>query len=302
MDTQVEKKTFKITPKNIIIISLVCFILLCISVTSQLTFTVLKQSKIYNGVYVNGISAGNMSTGQLAALLKTSLLDKDPNKQLEVKAGNYSEKMSFSDINVKYDVENAVQEAFSVGRSGNIFKRIYDIIASSNKNIQLTAPYTYDKKVVEDRVNSLINKSQVNVKEPDLVIQEDKVIIKTGHHGTGFDKIKLMDEIDENIKNSKSAFIVATIINTPPDKINVDTYMSKINTSAKDASIKVENNGVKVIPEVVGRSIDKSTLSAIISDLEKTEDTERVLPVAFTRPSISSDDINAMLFRDTLYT
>lgn len=300
MDPQVQKRLFKLTPKKIVTVTLLTFLLLVLAVSAQLIYTVLKYDKVYKGVYVDGIYASGMSTEELKDLLNKNYEDKVNNSQVTLNIGKNSEKIGFSDINVVYNVQDAVDKAYNIGRTGNVFERVYDIVETSfnSKKVELTS--SYNKEKLQQIINSLYEKTLVKVKEADLSIQSDRVVIRSGHHGENIDKDKVLAEIENSIKECKSEAINVPVIETAPSRINVDEYIKKINVEASDASIKIENNSIRITPHVVGKNVDKTTFVNIVSELGKTEDTEKVLPVISVQPKVRTEDIHVKLFKDTL--
>jgi vancomycin resistance protein YoaR len=67
-----------------------------------------------------------------------------------------------------------------------------------------------------------------------------------------------------------------------------------------NATFKIENNKLTVVPEVIGRSIDKNELAACIKEIENKDDAEKVLPVKITQPEETSATIYSKLFKDQL--
>ena len=302
MNPEMQKRLFKLTPKKIVAISLVTFILLAVATAGQLSYMALKYNKIYNGVYINDLPIGGLLSGDLTSLLNKDYQDKAKNLELELKSKGKSVKLEYSDLNITYDIPTAVDKAYSVGRTGNVFQRLFEIANSSSPNKKLSIPFSYDKQKVESAVNSLYTQTLVPVKEADLLIQDDKVILRSGRHGENIDENAVLAAVDDSIKACKGGAVDIPTTVTAPSSMDIDDYYKRINQDKVDATIKVENNKVTIVPHKIGRNIDKPTLVSIASELEKTEDTEKVLPVTFSMPALKTEDINAKLFKDTLAT
>lgn len=300
MSPDTQKTLHKVTPKKIVMISLISFVLLMLAVSSQFAYTLLKSEKIYNGVYIDGVSVTGLSVDELKNVLNKKYQDKVDKNDIEIKTPTASEKISYSDINVVYDISGAVSKAYSVGRTGNIFDRLYKIAQSAFQQTKIELPVSFNKEKVENIISSLYNKTSINVKEADLLIQDDKVVIRSGHHGESIDKSKTFSDVENTIKACKDGTIEIPVINAPSNRIDTESYFNKINLEVKDAALKVEKNNVTVVPHIVGRSIDKQALISIAGELEKKENTEKILPVIFIKPKLTTEDAYASLFKDTL--
>ncbi len=302
MNIEINKRLFKFTPTNIVTVSLICFIFIMLAVTAQITYSILKFDRVYKGVYINDLNVANLSRDELSVMLKDKYQSKVKDSALSLKSQDKFERLSFSDMGVSYNIEEAVKSAYGVGRTGGLFQRLYDIYKTGKEVRRFELSYTYDGKKVEDAVQSLYDKTFKSVKNADLLIQADKVTIRSGHHGQNIDKKAVISEIENHIKALNVETLKIPVVTTPPNHINVDDFYTQINRETKDAQPKVENNNVTVIPEVTGRSIEKSTLSAIAAELDKTEDVEKILPVVFTAPKLTVEDVKKSLFKDTLGT
>lgn len=302
MVSAIQKRFTEFSSNRIILISIISFILLMLVITAQISYTILTYDKIYKGVFIDEYPVGGLSQEELSNTLKRDYQDKISDLSLALEANNASETINYSEIRLKYDIQNTVEQAFSIGRNGNVITRIKEIINSARNGIKVNIPYSYDKTKVENIVESLHAKTLVSVKEADLLIQDDKVTIRSGNKGQNIDMNNAIKEIDENIRKAKGGTLKIPIVFVSPSKIDIEDYYGRIQSNVKDASFKVENNKVIIIKEAAGRSIDKSALAAIIHELQNTVNTERILPVIFTKPQITVDTVNAKLFKDTLST
>lgn len=302
MDAEVQGRVAKPFPKKIAVFSLVAFILLMLAIASQVTYTVLKNDNVYKGVYINDIDVAGLSREEITDLLKTRFQDKAKDNEVLFTAKDQSEKISLSDINLSYDIDAAVEKAMEVGRSGNIIGRLSSIVKTSKEPVKIPLTSRYDENKVKSAIDSLYSKTLTPVKEADLSISNDKVILYSGHSGESIEKEKLYTEIDTLIQSASGGKLEVPLVKIPPAKIDVEAIYGKVSQQPVDATAKVENNSVSVVPHVVGRSIEKSSLEAIASELDKTENTEKVLPVVFTQPKVTSAMASANLLKDTLST
>ncbi|HHW00928.1 MAG TPA: vanomycin resistance protein VanB [Clostridiaceae bacterium] len=289
--------------KNIvIIISLFVFILLMLSIASQFLYAILKNDSVYNGVYINNISVGGLTESSLKELLEKEYIEKADNIEVVLKAENLSHTFKFSDIGVSYDIPETIDKAFSIGRVGNIFHRLKEIydVGKNGRTIEIVP--SYNKEELESIVQSLYDKIFVPVKEAELLIEEKRVILRSGRQGKSIDKQAVIAQVEELIKSFKGGTIEIPEVITKPADIDVDDIYKQISLEAVDASATVENNKVVMIPHVMGRKIDKAKLASIVSELNNSENTEKVLPVTFVTPAITLEEAQKLIFRDVLAT
>jgi len=302
MQGEVQNQTKKGINRKAIVITLVSIIMISLAISAQLCYMVLKDERIYKGVFIDNLYVGGLTKQQASELIKTNYQDKIQDLEIFITAGDNHETLKFSEIDVHVDVNDTVNKAFAIGRTGNIFDRFSEILEARSNNPVINVVFNYDKEKVEEKIQSLYDKTFIPVKEVELIIQDDVAIVRSGHHGESIDKDLLLKEVENHIQQLKGGNINIPIETTKPAKMDVEDFYKKISREAQNAYVKVENNKVTVIPEVIGISVKKSDLALIAKQLEEREDIEMVIPVEKVIPEITEKDINNKLFKDTLYT
>jgi vancomycin resistance protein YoaR len=302
MSIELQKQPRNTKPVKIFIVSLIVFILLMLAITGQFAYAALTNDKIYNGVFVNDLDTSGFSKSELSSLLKENYENGFRETEVILQAEDKTKKILYSDFDVELNISEAVEKAYEIGRNGNIFSRCYQIFSAAREYVAIDIPVSFNREKLEDIVDSFYNETLVNVKEADILIQDRRVVIRSGHSGKHIDKTALISQIESFINAYKGGTIDVPVIITPPHKVNVDDLYNQINLEPKNATFKVENNNVTVAPYVVGRSIEKSALIAIAEELNENEDFEKELPVQFIQPEITTDYAKSALFRDTLAT
>lgn len=302
MNAEVQRKPFSLTSKKVIVVSLVTFTLLMLAITAQLSYVMLIYDKVYKGVYINNIHVGGMSKTELTATLKEQYEDTVADSKITLKVGDINYSISFADINVVYGVDSIVDSAYYVGRTGNIFERMAEISKIGKENLKLDMSVSYSKEKLENSVNEFYNKTYVEAQDPKLTIEPTRVSLRSGHRGRSIDKAAVMAQSEKAVITGSHEPILLQWVEMLPAKMDVEEYFKQINQEPKDAAAKVVNNTLSYEPPVPGRSIDKTSLAALIAELEKTENKEKVLPVTYTQAKLSIEDIQAQVLKDTLMT
>ncbi|HHW47694.1 MAG TPA: vanomycin resistance protein VanB [Clostridiaceae bacterium] len=288
--------------KNFVFISIIIFILLMLAITAQFVYAVLKYDNIYKGVYINGINAGGYTATELETLLNKNYKDSLNDLEVTLNVKNISEKFSFSDIGVSCNIQEVIDKAYSIGRSGNIIKRLRELLEVRKNGMQVNINITFDREKLAGIIQSLYDKTFIPVKEADLIIEEDSIKLRTGHHGESIDKDYVMSEVEKLVNSFEGGVIDVPLIITNPAKISVDDLYKRIKRDPVNAYPKVVNNKVEIVPHVPGIEIDRSYLESVVAELENIEDIEKELQVSFITPEITTEKANELLFRDVLAT
>lgn len=291
----------QISTKKTIFIVLICIFIATFSIVS-ITFAEIKSDRVCKDVYINDINVGNLTKSELAEILEINYQNKVQNVGIILKHKSSMVKFKYADIDLKYDIETAVNQAYSHSRTGNILNKLIHVLPTINKGTIIKLPISFDKGKVEEIVNSFEKKELREVKEAELIFEGDEVKLRSGIMGEIVDRDKIMTEIMKAIMECKDISIEVPIINIGPQKINISELYTQINREPMDASIRIQDYEVEIVPEIMGISVDKTILTDIVSQMEKLDGAEKLLPVQLKAPDLTAQEINAKLFKDKLST
>lgn len=298
---EIPKKNFK--PKNKILFVLIIVISLLFAMSSIYSISTLAYNKSYDGVSINNEKVGKMSRSDLKSILTAKFSDKAKNLKVVLKYKDKLKEISFAEIDVKYDIDKAIDDIMSAGRHGNIFNRLMEVSSLKKSGKLIEMNYSYNSDTLKNIIENFNSETIKYAKDTDLLIEDSKVTIHIGHPGESIDTESVYKAIDDSIKScTGTEHDVPTII-TPPNSIDVNDLYTKISTEPIDATAKLdENNNISIIPHTKGRSIDKAELVSIINEIEKKYNTHKVLPVKFVESKVSTSLFSSSLFKDTLAT
>jgi len=299
MDVNLEKKNVK-SMSRILLIILSVVILLTFAVFSNVIYSILRNEKIYKGIYVDNINASDLLPKELYDRLEAQYKNEFNNIKIKIKAGEYQTEYLLKDFDYKVNIDDVVEKAFSFGREGNIFNRLSEILNISFNEKIIYTEISYSEDKVELAVNSIYNQVYVPVENPDLEIQNDMVYINSGHHGRSIDKNLLKDEIIKFINSRKNASIEIPIIVTQKEKVDLDSMYEKINFDPINATTKVENGKLVVVPHKDGVKVDKEVLKNAIDKINNNENITEKIKVTLIPPEITQEYMSQNMFRDVI--
>lgn len=118
-----------------------------------LIFQKINYNSVYPGVIVNGINLGGMSKNQIEALFAKKN-DSIKNKKFIFSDGkNKVATVSAQGINFGYDQKLISSQAFSIGRSDDMFTNIYLILKAYTSGVYLPVTYRYS----QENLNALLS-------------------------------------------------------------------------------------------------------------------------------------------------
>ena len=284
--------------KRIILVVSVITALIIISFISTI-FAVLNinNEKIIKGVSISGIDVSGLTKEEAKEKLD-EIYSVKKEKEIEAKYQEYENTLNPTLMEVNYDTEKAVNNAYLVGRKQNIFLSNYGIlftlIKKKNIDVEMTLNEEETKKIIEDIGANLPG----ILVESNYSIEGNELIITKGKAGVVVDTDSFLKKIKTKLNdiNEKDDYIEISVINKEPDIIDIDKIHEEVYTEAKDAYYTKEP--FSVYPEVEGVDFDVEEAKKILQE----DKDEYVIKLKITKPKVTLDQIGKEAFPNKLST
>ncbi len=282
-----------------IIIGIVVLILIVLALTLSTIFAIInsRTNKIVKGIFIENVYVSNITEEEAKQIL-TELVEKTMQNEIVFKYKEIETPITYEALEVNFDIESAIKEAYSLGRSGNIFENNFEILRTwiNGKNIQLK--FNFDENVIKQVCENINNSSADAIVEASYYVENDKLIITSGKKGIKVNEEELMQTVNNTIKlNSDSSIIIdVQVAEVEPSPIDLEKIRSEIYKEVKDAYYT--NDPFTIYPEVNGVDFDIENAKSIISESKEQYE----IPLIITKASKTVQDIGTEAFPDLLAT
>lgn len=299
-----ENKELDFPKNNNIKIDLILILIAIIVITLALCSTMFavinrKSSKIVKGVSISNIDVSNLTEEEATKKLEEVYGSKSE-KKIYLSYGEFDSSITYEALEVKYQIENAIKQAYNIGREGNIFQENFEIIKTWCKNININMEVTIDNDMINQIAQNINNSIDGAVVQPSYYVENDnsKLIITSGKEGVKVDEKKLLEEIykvlDENTDDEQK--IEIPVVQDIPEKINIEKIHDEIYKEVKDAYYT--KDPFTIHPEENGIDFDVEATKAILQE----EKPEYEIALKITKPKKTVKDIGTEAFPDLLAT
>ncbi|MBR5157758.1 MAG: VanW family protein [Clostridia bacterium] len=290
----------KNTLRNVYITVAICVAVFIVAIAVVFGFSAatLSSDKIYQGVYIGDLSVGNMTPDEAkTAVLEHYTIDTDSN--LNLICGDEKRTISVESLSPAIVPDDAVNEAFSLGRTGSVFAKLKDI----NRIKKETQTVLFEPSLNEDVLLEAIRSISEIVNEPEsensFEITDNELIIKRGHGGKIIIEENALKDIKQNLLQTGEHTVTLTPEMVNPEPLTADLISEKVCGEAQDASYTVENYKLTIVDEKIGVTMDKAEAERIIS--ASNDDIIRI-PITTHTPEITAEELRSTLFADRLGT
>lgn len=259
----------------------------------------IKNTKMIKGTTVSNIDISNLTKEEAVEKLN-NIYGTKAEKQIYLTHGEYETSTTYEALEVKYQVDDAVEQAYENGRVGNIFQDNFEILKTwiKGKNIDLNV--TIDTDMINQIAQNVNNSIEDAVVQSSYYVDKDvgKLIITSGKAGKTVDQDKLLEDIytvlDTNTEDEQK--LELKMIDAMPDEIDIDKMHEEVYKEVQDAYYT--KDPFTVYPEEEGIDFDVDAAKQLLT--EEKEEYEILLKI--TKPTKTVKDIGTEAFPDLLAT
>lgn len=296
-----EYKPVKIKKKKSIIPIIVITVLICAILFLSVIFALINinNDKILSGISIMGIDVSKLTTQEATDKLN-ELIQSKCKDDITLKYDDYETSINGKQINAKFDVDKAVNEAYNTGKGGNILVNNYNILITQILKKDVSMDLYYDEGLLNTAVEDASSKIPGAVQQSSYYVEDDNVIIVKGKSGVKIQDDTMKQEIVSAMKKIEEKNIIITIpVETvEPDAIDVEKIRNEIYKEPQDAYVSTNPTTVHTHVNGVdfGISIDEA------KKLLEEDKEEYKIPLKITVPKVKVENLGEKAFPDLLAT
>jgi len=251
-------KEKQINKKRNIILLYIVIVLSLLGIGSYGISSVLNRDTIYEGVKIGNFDVSNMTKEQALNKIKGEMEEELAGKQMILKYEDKIYNVKIADLGFHYKYEKAIDEAYSIGREGNIVNKLKTIIDTKKYGRTLELETAYDKKLIDNLADEISQDINLESKEAVFNFNRGKMNITEEVVGRKVDTELLKQLIDENVYKLED-------IEIPVEKIQpkaTKAQLSRINgiIGQFSTSFKTSSSDRKENIRVAAKAIDGKLL------------------------------------------
>ncbi len=289
----VKNETKKRNPLVYVLISFLSIIIIFLSIV--VCYNIFYK-KIFSNIYIAGVDVSNLTKEEAINKLNSEI-ENVLNQEILIQYDGKESKIKPLDLGVKYNIENVVEEAYRIGRIGNIFENNINMVKTFFSDTNIDLSYEYEEEKLDNFINE-INSQFSSLVPSSYEILEDKVIIKKGNRGIEVKADELKTSLLESINNRSFEPIQVGVIVSEPAAIDIEKIYNEVYKAPVDAYYSTDPFEVHESEDGLDFDISLDEAKALLeTDQEQYEIKLKVL-----KPSVTTDQIGNEAFPDLLAT
>lgn len=280
-----------------IIIATIVLLLLIIMFSTIFALINVNNNKILKGIFIEDIEVSDLTKEEIQKMFE-ELISKKMENEIVFKYKELETPITYEALEVKFNIENAIEQAYNIGRDGNLFENNFNILKTWINGEKVKLDHSIDEDVIRQVSENINNTSEDAVVEPSYYIEDNNIIITAGKNGIKVDEDMLKQEVDKNISinSDNSVVIEVPVVSSEHGKIDLEKIHNEIYKEVKDAYYV--QNPFTIYPEVNGVDFDMENAKTIIAENKE----EYTIPLIITKAQKTTQDIGTEAFPDLLAT
>ena len=194
-------------------ITLASILFIIVIVVSVFSIINSKDTKIKKGVSIEGINVSGLSKEEAKNKIQTELLDK-LDKTIYFQYGENVYSLALEQLEVKYLLDQAIEQAYNIGRTGSIIQRDLRVLTLKKQPENIKIDVTYDEVTLDACILDISAKLPEQVEQPSYYIENGELIITSGKVG----KAAQNDETKQIQNRRTSKRSPSTILTRTPSR------------------------------------------------------------------------------------
>ena len=166
-----------------------------------------NDNKIYNGVFIDEVNVGGM-TKEEAAIAVDNFVQSLQQKELAITVGENAAKTTLEELGYTYDLSDSIEQAFAIGRSGNLIKRYKEIKDIEQETMVFPLNFSVDDSKINEFITTEV--AEFNIKPVNAsVSRKNNQFVYTDH------------KVGSKVNPEKTAELVKNIIFNNWDRMDI---------------------------------------------------------------------------------
>ena len=299
MEEEKEKKVSK--KKKILLIAIFIIFILIFSVI----FSIINigNEKVLGKVSIMGIDIGNMTREEAKETLN-KIIEEKTNEELILKKDDYETSLNAIQLDANFNIDEALNEAYDVGRSGNIITNNYNILYTMIFGRNIDCDFSYSEDLLNEKVNNIASKIPGAVVQSSYYIEDENLIIVKGTEGLAIKEDELKNAIINEIKDIKQKYDIVTIPTeeVKPYEIDIEKIKNEIYKEPEEAYVSENPETGKTEVHTHVNGVDFAISLDEAKEILAEDKQEYTIPLKITIPDKTIADLGEEAFPDELGT
>ena len=155
----------------------------------------------YQGISVEGIALDGLTLEEATGLVKKEKEEEISGKGIDLTYEDYVQRLNLTDIEYSYNYEEALKEAFEIGRDGGFFSRIKTIWDLKDNPLDIELVHSYNMDKIQALIDTIEEELLVEPVDASISISSGNINLTEDLAGRSLIKDELIELVAESIES-----------------------------------------------------------------------------------------------------
>jgi vancomycin resistance protein YoaR len=200
----------------------------------------MTHGEIYRGVSVGGVPVGGKTPEEARGILQERT---GGFEEIEL-TGPEKFTVSSEQLDVNFDVRSSANKAYTIGRQGNLFKRLSDRMEATWGTVSLPLAVDYERERLRDGLSGVVAALTVETVEAGFEINGNEVSVTPSRTERKVDEEKLLDDLEAGLAEGRREYEVPVATAEPEltteeaERLKPTTLLGRYRTDYRETSDK----------------------------------------------------------------
>ena len=187
----------------ILVIIMIIFVIAATLFSTIFALLNLNNETILGGISIKGTLVEGMTEDEAIKILNERF-ESEKKREIILKINGEEYSITPEQIEAQYNVQKAVEQAYNIGREGNIFQNNFEILKTMMEENNIDVEITYNEELLVKVLEGFNAKLPNAMLDNTYCVEEDELIITRGLDGIVVDVEDAKQVIIECIKNGSN--------------------------------------------------------------------------------------------------
>jgi vancomycin resistance protein YoaR len=216
----------------------------------------LNSGKIHRGVEVGNVSLGGQTPAEARQTVKDQVVG--PLEEIEFDGPEHFARKA-SDMGVSFNVARTVNQAYAVGRKGNVLDRLSERLSASFGGATIPPDINYRQEQARAQVREIATQANHEPTEASVKIYGSEVEVSKGRTGYKLDPAATLASVDSAIDDmTGKASLKGDVLEPAVTTAEAETAAKKARVALSEPLVIKADNGETwmITPEKVGSALE----------------------------------------------
>lgn len=276
-------------------------VIVALVAAAGITGAVLLQSvpadRVADNVFIEDLDVSGLTYDELLSSIKATYLLE--NKDISITCQGKTMTIHGSDIGIGANPEETADKAFQVAKSDSSIKNAIKALQLKLKPEVIVPSAFVDDALLDQKLNEFGIEVYGELKSPSITIEGNNAVVTPGTAGYNNSPEFARGEVKWHIQYESFENIPVSLESAEPEPLTMEALDAAVYRDPVNASYKVENNSVSIVPSQNGRYLNKEEAAPLLEAGNASGESFTV-PIYASQPEVLESTLQEKLFNGSL--